>query len=93
MKRVSDRQKERLKAYYKVRDTFMKAHPKCQWPTCNKAATDCHHSRGRAGSLISDERHFRALCREHHNLCSSEPNLARSVSMLCERGLWNSPDV
>ena len=93
MKRVSDRQKKRLTQYYKVRDEFMARNKVCQWPECSKPATDCHHSRGRAGSLLADVRHFRALCRAHHNLCSDEPNLARSVSMLCEHGKWNSPDV
>jgi len=88
MKRISDQQRKRLKAYYAARDKFMAENKCCQ--VCGDAATDCHHSRGRAGPLISDPTYFKALCRTHHDLCRDKPNEARELGILCERGKWGS---
>jgi hypothetical protein len=88
MKKISDRQRQRLKEYATARGRFMQDNPNCQ--VCNEKATDCHHSRGRAGPLISDARFFKALCRTHHDLCRDNPNAARELGILCERGKWGS---
>jgi hypothetical protein len=83
--------KERLKEYRKVRDAFMKAHPNCAAPQCLNPSSECHHTRGRAGPLLTDVRGFASVCPECHAFIGEHPRWARSVGLLCEVGLWNTP--
>ena len=86
IKKISNRQRKRLMEYRLARTMYMADHPTCE--VCNEVATDCHHQRGRSGSLISDQRFFKALCRTHHDLCRDRPNEARELGILCEKGKW-----
>ncbi len=80
------------KIYRQVVAKKRKEHPICQAPGCTKKGIDPHHCRGRAGALYTDERHIKMLCREHHDMCRTHIEWARSVGLLCEDGLWNVPD-
>ena len=64
----------------------------CRWPGCTRKATDLHHSRGRIGALLLDERFWKPLCRRHHDTVQLAPELARQYGLLCERGKWNVPE-
>jgi len=86
MKRISDRRREQLKAYTKVRDEFMAAHPTCHH--CGKKSQDPHHLRGRIGSLLTDTRYLIALCRKCHDFVGANPAKARELGLLCEYGKW-----
>ena len=96
VKSVSDRQKLRLALYRKAKAEYLKSHPICEgrphhdWKRVK--ATDLHHTRGRAGDLLWDTRHFKALCRECHDWVQSHPIQAREIGLLCPLGLWNTPD-
>lgn len=86
---MSDRRREKLREYKKVRDEFLRLKPKCEWPGCTRATRDCHHYRGRIGNLLTDKTWFKAVCGHHHDYIHEHPNEARAAGMLCERGQWN----
>lgn len=90
IRRVSKGRARQHAEYRKLKAQFHVEHPKCQWPGCRKASKDIHHSRGKVGKLLCDVTHFRAVCREHHDLIHANPKLAREKGMLCELGKWNS---
>ena len=73
------KQLERLGEYRKVRDEFMRLHPTCQarLSGCTVKATDLHHSKGRTGDLLTDKRHFKALCRSCHRFIEENPKFSK----------------
>lgn len=50
-----------------------------------------HHTRGRAGALLCDERFWVAVCHACHCWIHANPEKARARGLLCEKGLWNKP--
>lgn len=88
---VSPGRAKLLRAYRADRLTFLRAHPRCD--RCGaQGHRDVHHTRGRAGTLLLDSRHWRALCRECHDWVGENPAEARLLGLLCPAGLWNVPD-
>lgn len=86
--KVSQKQLERLKAYKKVRDAFMKEHEYCQAQLegiCLGKATDTHHSKGKVGDLLTDVRYFFALCRACHSKIEVSPTLAKELGFSLNR--------
>lgn len=79
--KVSSKQLDRLKAYKKVRDKFLKENLYCEYPNCNSMEVQLHHGRGRCGDLLTDVTHFHALCDTHHRLIELEPNLAKELGL------------
>jgi hypothetical protein len=51
--------------------------------------TDIHHKRGRIGALLMDQRYWLAVSRRGHTWIHDNPDAARSLGWLCERGDWN----
>lgn len=84
IKSVSDKKLVELKDYRKKRDTFMKG-KLCEFPDCKEKATDLHHAKGRTGSLLTDERYFKALCRSHHMWVEVNPDDAKSMGLSLSR--------
>lgn len=82
-----------MREYRKLREDFLRANVRCAKPDCRRAADEVHHTRGRAGSLLLDWRHWRAVCRRCHNWIAGNPEQARALNLLCARGLWNTPDT
>lgn len=93
--RKSVKQKKRDTEYSRVRKAFLEAHPRCQ--AClrlNKIpnmATDIHHRRGKAGSLLCDTRGFLAVDRACHEWIHEHPRDARALDLLAPAALWNVP--
>lgn len=85
--KVSQKQVERLAQYRKVRDHFMKEHPNCQarLQGCTIKSTDCHHSRGKVGDLLTDNRYFKALCRSCHSYIETHPFNAKEMGFSLSR--------
>ena len=85
--KVSQKQVERLAQYRKVRDQFMKEHPNCQarLQGCTIKSTDCHHSRGKVGDLLTDKRYFKALCRNCHSYLEVHPDEAKEKGFSLSR--------
>lgn len=53
--------------------------------------TSVHHSRGRASTLLLDQRFWKAACDECHDWIHQNPSLAQSLGLFCAMGKWNSP--
>lgn len=84
IKSVSDKKLIELKEYRKKRDAFMKG-KLCEFPDCKEKATDLHHAKGRTGSLLADERHFKALCRRCHRWVEENPEQAKALGLSLSR--------
>lgn len=91
VRQVSKSQAQRNNAYRSARNRFMKANPRCQALGCNKASTELHHMRGRRHLLVV-ERFWKALCHEHHEMCTSSPVQARALGIVCDRGEWGKSE-
>lgn len=61
----------------------------CEFPECiSTRNTEAHHTRGRNGNLISDNRYIKWLCRKHHNWVHANPSEARKLGLLADKGDW-----
>lgn len=54
-------------------------------------ATECHHFRGRLGSLLMDERYWRPVCHSCHMYIHGFVEHARRLGLICKEGDWNKP--
>lgn len=75
--------------------TWLEGHPEClACPKLKlrkpKIATQCHHSRGRIAGLLLMEQFWIPVCESCHHTIGMEPNLARSLGLLCALGHWNT---
>lgn len=84
IKSVSDKKLVELNEYRKKRDAFMKG-KLCEFPDCKEKATDLHHAKGRTGSLLTDERHFKALCRRCHRWVEENVIEAKRLGLSADR--------
>lgn len=81
--------------YEALANEFKRLNPMCG--VCHKKPTsDVHHSRGRLGPLLMDQRFWIPVCRTCHDWIGSNPDAARkltwkSIAVLCAKGEWNSP--
>jgi hypothetical protein len=71
IKKVSDKQKERLEKYFLLRDQYFLEHPICEFPGCNSKEIDLHHKSLRIGESLYEN--FMSCCRYHHNYIHSHP--------------------
>lgn len=63
----------------------------CGFPGgCEKPTTDCHHSRGKVGALLTDARWWKPLCRTHHDWVGNHPVEARALGLIAPSGEWNT---
>lgn len=81
---------KRIAIYRPRAAAFLVANPTCAWTGCAKASDDVHHTRGRIGRLLLEERWWKPACRGHHDRCKTEPVAARAAGMLCDEGKWNT---
>lgn len=61
------------------------------WPVSGKL-NEVHHTRGRAGALLTDERFWVAVSKQGHRWIHAHPAEARRRGWLCEAGKWNTPE-
>ncbi len=100
MRKISSKRRKALATYSKVRDAFVaQARGKDGKVPCKRCARGIpfksitiHHTRGRIGDLLCDTRHWTLLCMSCHNWVGDHPKEAREAGLLCEAGLWNTPD-
>lgn len=59
---------------------------------CPHPSTELHHSRGRIGLLLCDQRYWIPLCHECHEKVHRDINWARSLGLIAEKGKWNRAD-
>jgi len=55
-----------------------------------RKATQVHHSRGRLGDLLLDERFWVAVSAKGHEWIHENISHARKVGLICEPGQWNT---
>lgn len=75
VRKVSKKRAKENREYAKVRKEYLEENPNCEanLAGCSYVATDIHHMKGRCGSLLTDVRHFRALCRNCHCFIEENP--------------------
>jgi hypothetical protein len=74
--------------YTLTRAKYLAANKRCA--RCHKQATDIHHTRGKLGKLLCDERYFKPMCRTCHRWVHDNIQAAMDAGLICEKGLWNS---
>jgi len=89
--RPRSRRMTKLMAYYnEIKAIFLSAHPTCEVHDAHThPATQVHHSRGRAGTLLLDVRYWKAVCSGAHEWIGAQPQDARRTGFLCAKGDWN----
>ena len=55
--------------------------PRCCFPGCSSATRDCHHAAGREGELLLEERHWRPVCRRHHDWIGENGQAAKALGL------------
>ncbi len=78
--KLSDKRKIQEAQYQKLRLEFLNVHQKCEIKAnsnCTVFATECHHSKGRIGLLLTDVKYFIAGCRNCHQWAETHPNEAK----------------
>jgi hypothetical protein len=90
LRRVSTGRRKLNALYGKLARAFLEKHPTCalRQPAPSE---EIHHKRGRAGTLLIDQRFWAAVSRIAHQWIQNNPVAARSLGLLAEEGLWNSP--
>ena len=78
--------------YAEARQQWLSENSTCA--CCPSPAADVHHSRGRLGDLLMDERYWVPVCRVCHDWIHSNMDAARDLvwegrPLLCARGDWN----
>ena len=90
---VSLKRAAQQRLYSQDRKAWLAVRPWCE--RCAKErgipvrSTDVHHTRGRAGRLLCDVRHWVALCRGCHDWVQMHPREARQAGYLAAPGQWN----
>lgn len=75
--KMSDKRKDQEKIYRKKAKAYLVAHPKCEVKGCNRVSEDLHHKAGRVGDLLTNEKYFMAVCRDHHTQIEQDPVWAK----------------
>lgn len=89
--RRESRTRSLLNRLYRAAVAVWQVGKRCAFPGCGKRHVDCHHTRGRIGALLMDQRFWKPLCRRHHEWVHAHPAKARELGLLCEAGKWNTP--
>lgn len=80
----------KLMAFYRQsKEQFLNVNRRCELYNAH-TATEIHHSRGRAGTLLLDERFWKGTCASAHDFIHSNPALAREYGLICKHGDWNN---
>ena len=92
---MSDQRKRATVIYAAMKKQWRQSHALCEvckerW-THRNWANDVHHQRGKAGTLLIDQRFWLAVCRPCHSYIQDNKAEARAKGWLCDWGLWNSP--
>lgn len=90
--RTSMRAAEEAK-YRKIVKDEMQVGRFCQSLFCRRKATQVHHKCGRIGKLLLYKPQWAYLCDICHHQVHIDPEWARSVGLLCEKGRWNDQSI
>lgn len=82
IKQVSEKRKESLNEYNKVKAEYFREHPCCEVGlpgcyTCDERVRTLHHKKGRIGELLTNKEFFLTACISCHQLIEENPLMAR----------------
>lgn len=104
---ITAKRRARVAQYTRDRKWFLAEHPWCEWglrqtPPVHIRSTEVHHSRGKVGRLLLDQRFWFAVSREGHiwihglsrvnGKIVANVHEARKLGLMCAVGLWNTPE-
>lgn len=82
---ISNKRKEALKRYRRLRDKYFIDHPICEFKGCNSQNITLHHMKGRIGCFLTDKRYFKSLCLTHHRFVEDNPLEAIKMGLSFKR--------
>ena len=85
---VSAKMSKARRAYLRERNSWL-AGKLCAVGRCLAWATEVHHTRGRAGSLLTNDKFWLAVCNGCHNWIHNNIEQARKRGLICAKGDWN----
>ena len=77
----SKKQAARNRQYTKELPKWKEDNPICCFPDCGKQTNDCHHVIGK-GIHTNNKNYMIPLCREHHDLCKMQSDLAFKLGLI-----------
>ena len=90
VRKFSSRRRIQIERYKLKARNWITAQKKCSgMPGCFQIPSEVHHTRGRQGPLLLDERFWIGVCRKCHVWIHRNPNEARSLGLLAPMGQWN----
>lgn len=91
IRQVSKARARMMLAYRLRRAVFLRG-AKCAAGSCRAKAADIHHTRGRRGLMLLEERRWLPVCRRCHRLIHDNPEAARRLGLLAPVGRWDTPE-
>jgi hypothetical protein len=79
--KVSKSRAVKLRVYEQNKAEYLADNSVCEFPGCERTDVTLHHKIGRVGDLLTDKKHFCALCLEHHMYCEENPNIAKYLNL------------
>jgi len=89
---VSNTRRVVLAEYKKRRKAFLMDREGCV-VCCNLPASEIHHTRGRAGSLMLNEKFWLPVCAKCHVFIHNNIGWARKQGYIAPKGQWNNPRI
>lgn len=95
LKKQSKARAREMRLYYEEKTEFLLRPENLVCAICRvlgvspMAATEVHHSRGRIGRLLRDQRFWVGSCRSCREIPHSRPAWAREMGLLCKASEWN----
>ncbi|TXH10456.1 MAG: hypothetical protein E6R03_15415 [Hyphomicrobiaceae bacterium] len=94
IRKVSTARAKRMREYSKRRVWFLAMYSKCA-VFGDLRSNEIHHTRGRIGRLLNDERFWVPVSRKGHEWINNNPAEARKrtwhgLPLLCAVGQWNT---
>jgi len=84
IKKISDKHKDIVRKYSKLRKEYLKKHPLCKivLPGCTRLATEIHHSGKKySEQLWLDTSLFISVCSSCHKKIEQSPSLAKELGI------------
>jgi hypothetical protein len=88
IRRASKKRAGELKVYQSLKQYILSQRPYCEMPSrtgtpsCLNRATQIHHMKGRAGSLLCNVTYWMAVCQECHDYIHTHAKESRAAGLL-----------
>ena len=88
MRRIDPRRVLDYLAYLRERNQFLAQNQFCEFPTgdatigCPNHSSHVHHSKGRKGTLLRNQKYWWPLCVDHHTWVEDHKKRARKLGLI-----------